>query len=410
MTRNLQIEKPLALYVHIPFCAKLCHYCDFAKTANFNDDHVGQYLRTIREHLALWKDALPLGQKFTTVFFGGGTPGLLAKEYESLMAEIMTVTAPDAEVTIEANPLNVTVEKTQIWRDLGFNRISLGVQTFDDLGLKVLTRDHSVSQAMQSLEIAAKGFSKSNGDLIYGWNGQTEASWSEDLSRLASSGINHISAYALTYEGQTPLARSQRRGLLRPMAGDDLAHRYEVARESLSHLGFNHEEISNWSRPGGECLHNWVYWCGQHYVGIGAGAHGFIDDGSEIGLRYSYEGDLRRFLRSGNVVPPSSLTNASVIEITGGIVDLNRDREAWLYEYVGCALRCREGVDLSLLRDRDYELNPNEVVRRGIAEGLLFRDDQKLKASEREWFRETAWSYEICQSLFPAGRRITQNT
>jgi oxygen-independent coproporphyrinogen-3 oxidase len=392
-------RRPLGLYVHIPFCAKLCHYCDFAKTANFNDDHVARYLDVLGQQFQMGMRCLPTNQKLTSVYFGGGTPGLLTQEYEFLMRDIMSMTVPQAEVTIEANPINVSQENILIWRDLGFNRLSLGVQTFDPTGLKVLTRDHSAQQALQALELTAKGFPKSNGDLIYGWNGQTETSWFNDLSLMASSGVNHISAYALTYEGQTPFARSQRRGILQPMHGDDVAHRYDMARKHLANQGFTHEEVSNWSKPGGEGQHNWIYWRGQHYIGIGAGAHGFVDDGRTIGLRYSYPGDFRSFLRQGSTPGSEGLSLNDVIKATGGVVDQDRDAASWVYEYVGSGIRCQDGVDLDRLKNVGFELMPNEILQRGIAEGLLRIDAGHLKASEGEWFRETAWSYQIILSL-----------
>ena len=175
---------PLGLYLHIPFCSSVCHYCDFAKTANFQEQHVEKYLQTLEWQLRAWRDALPAGTKFTSVFFGGGTPGLLGREYESLMRAVRDMLVAGAEVSLESNPGNVTEKKIAIWRDLGFNRISVGVQTFDPLGLRVLTRDHSCEDSKRALELAAKHFPKSNGDLIYGWPGQDIKIWQNDLESI----------------------------------------------------------------------------------------------------------------------------------------------------------------------------------------------------------------------------------
>jgi oxygen-independent coproporphyrinogen-3 oxidase len=393
--------KPFGLYVHIPFCNRVCHYCDFAKTANYSEDHVAAYVRALYAQLKSWRQILPAGQKFSSVFFGGGTPGVLTREYAAMMPDILSMTKPGAEITLESNPGNVTIDNMSIWRDLGFNRLSIGVQSFDPAGLKALTRDHSAGEASRALELAPKHFPKSNGDLIYGWPGQADASWRADLDRMIASGVNHLSLYALTFEGNTPFARAERRGVMKSTSGDDLASRYDLACDVLGKNGFDHEEISNWSRAGGGCDHNWLYWRGDYFVGIGAGAHGFVDNGTDIGLRYSYPEDLRQFLRAtADIdVKASGRNLQDVITGTGGVIDVDRDREAWLYEYVGCGLRCRDGVDLAMLASKGFKFTPNQTIERAMREGLLCLVEGHLVAIEREWFRETAWSYEICASM-----------
>jgi oxygen-independent coproporphyrinogen-3 oxidase len=214
---------PLGLYVHIPFCSAICHYCDFAKTANYSDDHVAQYFSHLEHQLRGWKSLLPPTQKFSSVFFGGGTPGLFTHQYDRLMTLIRDMSLAGAEISIEANPDNVTTEAISIWRSLGFNRLSIGVQSFDPRGLKDLTRTHSSRAARAAVELAAQYFPKSNADLIYGWAGQDANSWRTDLSELISTGVNHISLYALTYEGQTPFARAERRGIRAQVQDDVLA-------------------------------------------------------------------------------------------------------------------------------------------------------------------------------------------
>ena len=393
--------KPFGLYVHIPFCNRICHYCDFAKTANYSADHVASYIEALSRQLRAWRLALPAGQKFSSVFFGGGTPGVLTREYERLMPEILEMTAVGAEITLESNPSNVTKDNISVWRDLGFNRLSIGVQSFEGAGLKALTRDHSSKEAICALEIAAKHFPKSNGDLIYGWPGQTLASWQSDLDKMIASGVNHVSLYALTFEGNTPFARAERRGAMTSASGDDLASYYDMACHVFDRNGFDHEEISNWSRRGGGCDHNWLYWRGDYFVGIGAGAHGFVGNGTEIGLRYSYPGDLRKFLRDTSKCGVKSFAGVepALIEATGGIIDAARDLKSWLYEYVGCGLRCRDGVDLALLKDKGFTFSPSSNIERALREGLLSIAGERLLATESEWFRETAWSYEVCSSM-----------
>jgi len=390
--------KPFGLYVHIPFCSKICHYCDFAKTANYSSDHVAAYIDVLCDQLNTWSKIIPESKKFSSVFFGGGTPGLLTHELAPLLTAIQQMSRSNAEVTIEANPTNVSLENVNIWKSLGFNRLSLGVQSFDDAGLKALTRDHSSLEARRALELAAKYFPKSNGDLIYGWPGQTLDSWQHDLDTMLDSGVNHLSLYALTYEGQTPFARAERRGVIEATSGDDLAQFYDAACSLLRRSGFTHDEISNWSLPGKSCDHNWLYWTTDEYVGIGAGAHGFVDDGSPIGLRYHYEGDLRRFLRaSGDIGQFDDF--GGVIAGTGGAIDQGRDLRSWLLEYVGCGMRSRQGISLDMIASKGFTFRPTYILQRAMDEGLMIAKDGWLTLNEAEWFRETAWSLEACESL-----------
>ena len=409
MTNRNHTHPPLGLYVHIPFCSKICHYCDFAKTANYTAQHVSDYLLACTAQLKAWTKTLGPQTKFTSVFFGGGTPGVLTREYEPLMALIQDYLAPKAEVSLESNPGNVTESNVASWKNLGFNRLSVGVQSFDSTGLKILTRDHTADEALRALELAAIHMDKSNGDLIYGWPGQTDESWQRDLEIMAAAGQNHLSLYALTYEGNTPFARAERRGVLQATSGDNLAVRYQMACDVLRKNGYFHEEISNWAKSGGECQHNWLYWRGHPFVGIGAGAHGFVDDGTPIGLRYNYTGDLRPFLKLGTTeleaqaasnLHKTSMSSSPhhVLASTGGKIDGTRDLHAWLYEYVGCTLRSTDGVDLKRIADQGFRFIPNQKIERALREGLLFISDNKLLATEIEWFRETSWSYEICES------------
>jgi oxygen-independent coproporphyrinogen-3 oxidase len=394
------IPSPLGLYIHVPFCSRICHYCDFAKSANFNEDHVQKYFAILSRQVKMIIERLPPEQKFTSVYFGGGTPGLFTKEYEFLLSTILSSTIPNAEVTIEVNPLNVTKENTKIWRALGFNRISLGLQSFQDEGLKSLTREHSREQGLTAVRIAAEDFSLVNGDLIYGWSGQTKEAWQKDLKDMVESGCGHISAYALTYEGNTPFARAERRGVMTACADDDLYEFYRMAQSFLGAYGYQQEEVSNWAKIGHEAAHNWLYWRGLRYVGLGCGAHGFVDDGSKIGLRYSFDGDFRKYLKwqEGDLKGCSSLQQA--LASAGAILDTERTLESWMLEYVGSSLRCRDGIDLNLLQKQGFEFKPSPIVYEGLKRGdLVLKENQVLILKDTEWFRETSWAGSVCDSL-----------
>lgn len=303
-------------------------------------------------------------------------------------------------MSLEANPDNVTEDAISRWRSLGFNRLSIGVQTFDPRGLKDLTRTHSAQGAIEALELAAKYFPKSNGDLIYGWAGQDASSWGSDLRQLVSTGVNHISLYSLTYEGQTPFARAERRGVRVQAQDDVLAQYYELACEILADADFNHEEVSNWSKPGASCDHNWLYWRGHHYVGVGAGAHGFVDDQSTIGLRYSYPSNFRDLTRRNNSGSLDHLDKPmDLVKTFGAQIDASRDLESWKLEYVGCGLRCKDGIDLVPLVQQGFVFKPNSKVQVALAQGLMALQADRLSLVNREWFRETSWAYEVCDSL-----------
>jgi oxygen-independent coproporphyrinogen-3 oxidase len=286
---------------------------------------------------------------------------------------------------------------------MGFNRVSIGTQSFDPDGLKSLTREHSREQALESMRIACEEFPAVNGDLIYGWPGQTRDHWLRDLRDMVATGCGHISAYALTFEGQTPFARAERRGVIRQHADDVLFERYADARDLLAKHGYGHEEVSNWARPWQEARHNWLYWRGHYYAGIGCGAHGFLPDASLTGSRYSYESDFRKFLRQ-NENDPGALSDlpgiSGFLAATHADIDRDRDRISWMMEYVGSSLRCREGISLKRLRDAGFDWRPCGIVNDAIKSGLLRIDnDDRMTLDAVEWFRETSWSHKVCESL-----------
>ena len=345
------------------------------------------YCNVLHRQVDDWLSRLDSEHRFTSVFFGGGTPGLFVEEYQPLLRRLEGVLTNDAEITLEANPANVNEDRLKAWRDIGFNRISIGVQTFSDNGLRALTRDHSGEDAVNAIKLAAKIFSRVNGDLIYGWLGQTKDIWQSDLHRMIDCGVGHMSLYALTYEGQTPFARAERRGAIVSASDAKLAEYYEMARDVLAQNGYVHDEISNWARPGFSCRHNWLYWSGRPYVGIGAGAHGFVPDSTQIGRRYSYTGDLRRFLReAASGLPPE-------------IVEDDRTIATWLLEYVGCGLRSSRGIDEMQILARGYVLKPTPNLLQGLASGVVRREHGRIRLDPAEWFRETAWSLEIAESF-----------
>jgi oxygen-independent coproporphyrinogen-3 oxidase len=385
--------KPFGLYIHIPFCSHICHYCDFSKTANFNDEHTVQYFRILESQFKHWMARSELTNvTFSSVFFGGGTPGLFSREYQSLIDTISPYLRNEAEITIECNPKNITSESLKTWKNLGFNRISIGVQSFQNEGLKALTRDHTESQSRAAVSLAAEFIENINIDLIYGWSGQTKNSWENDIKSALNLPIKHLSLYSLTFEGQTPFARSLRRGLMKELPDSFLADTYEYARNILKQNQFHHEEISNWAKENFASRHNHLYWQSDYYVGIGCGAHGFIpsDAGTDhllIGKRYSYTKDLRQYLRESQTAG----------EIGVAIYEEDRTSESWLFEYIGCALRCAEGVDLQEIESRGWTLKLTSQMTEAINQGTVMFKNNIFSLIPSEWFRETSWSYLLSQ-------------
>lgn len=389
--------RDIGLYVHVPFCSAICHYCDFAKTANFDSSTVEKYFTHLHQQLVVWLSSLPPGTKFKSIFFGGGTPGLFAREYAPLFTLLAPFMEATTEVSLEANPNDVTSAQIASWRALGFNRLSLGVQTFAAAGLKFLTRDHDATQARQAVELALLDFPSVNLDLIYGWQGQTAESWRQDLSIALQMGVPHLSLYTLTYEPRTVIGRRQTRGVVTAAADENLADSYEVACAQLAATGYVHDEVSNWARPGHTCEHNWLYWRDGHFIGVGAGAHGYVPGADGLGVRYAYPRSVQGFLATTLAASGGA---ADVLAQTSSLELQDRSIDAWIAEYVGSSLRTRMGTDLMHIRECTRRiLQPNAVLREGIQRGLVLFDGATLRLTPGEWFRETAWSVELIRSL-----------
>jgi oxygen-independent coproporphyrinogen-3 oxidase len=281
MIRGMSSDGPFGIYIHVPFCATRCGYCDFntytpSELGGANPDG---WLAAVRVELEL--AARQVGPRpVDTVFVGGGTPTMLGGH--GLAAVLAAVRdhfelAPGAEVTTEANPESSSPELFATLRAAGYTRISLGMQSAATHVLKVLDRVHSAGRApAAALEARAEGFEHVNLDLIYGTPGETDDDLLRSVETALGAEVDHVSAYALIVEDGTALARRVRRGELPAPDNDVLADRYELLDAHLSAAGLQWYEVSNWSRPGGECLHNLGYWDGGHWWGAGPGAHSFL--------------------------------------------------------------------------------------------------------------------------------------
>ncbi len=277
------MERIHSLYLHIPFCTWLCKYCDFNAYAVL-ERLIPAYVGALCTELRASAEALPLGP-LDTVFLGGGTPSLLpAAELERIMGVVAEIgVRPGAEVTLEANPSNVTGAGATGWLAAGVTRLSLGIQSLEPNALRFLERLHSGEEALRAIRTArAAGFVNLSGDLLYGIPGVATERWLQDLEAVVEAGVQHLSAYELTVERGTRLGQEVRSGIVRMPDADQQLEQYWAAVDRLSSNGFTHYEISNWARPGFASRHNLAGWHYQPYLGCGAGAHSLfrLDDGS----------------------------------------------------------------------------------------------------------------------------------
>ena len=285
----------VSLYLHIPFCVTKCNYCDFNTYAGI-EDLMPAYVSAVVDEIGMWGAALGKGTRVPTIFFGGGTPSLLPTEdVERILRACYQGFScyEDIEVTLESNPGDLTVERLKALLGAGVNRLSIGVQSFNDAHLISLTRRHSAMAAERAFEMAREaGFDNVNLDLMFGLPNHTLDEWVDTVDRARTLGPEHLSLYALTLEEGTPLARDVAAGCDTADPDPDLAaEMYLYAVQALGKSGYDQYEISNWAKPERECRHNLVYWRNEPYVGIGAGAHSFLG-----GCRFWEEKNPRRYV------------------------------------------------------------------------------------------------------------------
>ena len=279
VTTPLPSDAPFGIYLHIPFCARVCPYCDF-NTYPHQEGRIPDYVEALIAEMDL--TLVSIGRiPAETVFFGGGTPSLLppnaaARLITSLRARFAF--APDAEVTLEVNPETVDEQSLAAFREAGVTRLSMGIQSQQLRGLRVLGRGHRPEIAQTAFwEARAAGFDNVSLDLIFGWPGQTLADWKRDLDTILDWSPEHLSLYSLIVEPGTPMHDAVRRGILTTPDDDSTVDMYEMAIERMAAAGWHHYEVSNWARsPDLISRHNRIYWRNGRYLGLGAGAHAHV--------------------------------------------------------------------------------------------------------------------------------------
>ena len=285
--------KPLAIYIHVPFCARKCAYCDFASFVAREDDWAG-YFDALNGEIDAWAERLH-DREARSVFFGGGTPSLVPAAH---LAEVLrhlrkvVTLAPGCEITVEANPGTLNADKLRVYRRAGVNRLSIGAQSFDAALLRSLGRIHTPGQIGEAVRMARDaGFANINLDLMYALPGQTMERWAATLDAALELPLAHLSAYSLIVEEGTEMARRVARGEAAVPDDDAVNEMQRCAVRRLAAAGLMRYEISNFARPGFECRHNLTYWNGGEYLGLGSAAHSLMDD-----CRFSNPPELERYL------------------------------------------------------------------------------------------------------------------
>ena len=356
---------PLALYVHIPWCVRKCPYCDFNSHERTGSLPEAEYLAVLFRDL---EASLPQiwGRRVISVFIGGGTPSLFSPEsIDALLSGVRARLAldPQAEITLEANPGTVEAARFRGFRKAGVNRISIGVQSFDERMLAALGRIHSADEARRAIDAAAASFDNVNIDLMYALPGQTPAMATADLDEALRFGLPHVSAYQLTVEPNTVFWSKPPK-----LPEHDVAADMQLAAEEvLRAAGYEHYETSAFARPGRRCSHNLNYWQFGDYLGIGAGAHG----------KLSFPDRVTRHARAkqpNEYMKPDTHVEESVVSV-----------EDLPFEFMLNALRLVEGFDIALFRERTGL--PIHLVQSRLDEaekkGLVARDWKHIRPTER---------------------------
>ncbi|GAB3640887.1 radical SAM family heme chaperone HemW [Spirosoma arcticum] len=358
------------LYIHIPFCKQACHYCDFHFSTNLS--RKSALVDALCAEIALQKDYLPTNA-LETIYFGGGTPSLLT---ESELGQILdTIHAhftvlPDgepAEITLEANPDDLTPEKLTMLRRY-VNRLSIGIQTFDEATLRWMNRAHTATEAETCVRLAREAsFDNLSVDLIYGIPNRLESLWTADLQKVLALNVPHLSAYALTIEPDTAFGRWEKTGKLSPADDELAAKQFEELTEALTGANYEHYEISNFAQPGRYARHNTAYWQRRPYLGIGPSAHSYTDHSRQYNIANNarYIAEIERGVLPATVEQLTTADQVNEYLLTGL-------RTQW-----GCSvgeLNTLLGADFTQIQARD--------LMTLYASGWLVRDNDRLRLTE----------------------------
>ena len=362
-------KKPTSAYVHIPFCTQICYYCDFSKVFIKNQP-VDSYL----EHLLQEFHSYDI-RKLRTLYIGGGTPTALSASQLEVLLDGLTKNLDLSmleELTIEANPGDLDADKIAVLQNSAVNRVSLGVQTFDDKMLKKIGRSHTEKDIYENIDrLKLAGFDNISIDLIYALPGQTMDQVKDNVAKAIALDIPHMSLYSLILENHTVFMNRMRRGKL-PLPKEELeAEMFEYIIAELERAGFVHYEISNFSKQGFESRHNLMYWDNAEYYGIGAGASGYVD-----GVRYKNHGPIRHYLKA-------------VAEGSARINEEHLSQREQMEEEMFLGLRKKSGVSMVRFEEkfeRSFQELYGEIVKDLVQQGLMQLDGDCVRMTKRGLF------------------------
>lgn len=356
-------EYGFGLYVHWPYCARICPYCDFNVYAA-KDRDTAPLLDAIVQDIFRHRDALPDHPELDSVFLGGGTPSLLTGDQMARIVEAAKDAfglRPGAEITLEANPNDILIGRPDAWRKAGVNRLSIGIQSLEDEALEFLGRDHDAAGAIEAVKSIQPMFENHSIDLIYARPGQSETDWSEELKRALDLGAPHLSLYELTIETRTAFGKRAARGELVPMLDDEQADLYERTQDICEAAGLMAYEVSNHARaPELESRHNHIYWASGDWIGVGPGAHGRL---TIDGVRHANEAARR---------PADYISQKQTTVSTLSTSESAR-------EYLAMALRPLAGMNLARFESLFGNAPAPETIEDLIENGYATLDDNTLK-------------------------------
>lgn len=363
------LTKPTSAYVHIPFCTQICYYCDFSKVFIKNQP-VDEYLQALIREFESYDI-----KKLRTLYIGGGTPtSITAEQLEYLLTNLtkhLDLSVLE-EFTIEANPGDLTEDKIEVLKHSAVNRVSLGVQTFNDKHLKQIGRSHNEAQIYSTISnLKEAGFHNISIDLIYALPGQTMEDVKENVAKAIALDIPHLSLYSLILEHHTVFMNKMRRGKLQLPKEDLEAEMFEYIISELEANGFEHYEISNFTKPGFESRHNLMYWDNADYFGVGAGASGYLN-----GVRYRNRGPIQHYLKA-------------VAQGNARLSEEKLTKDEMMEEELFLGLRKKTGVSIARFEEKfglSFEERYGQIVRELCQQGLLVLDDKVVRMTKKGLF------------------------
>ena len=343
-----------SIYVHIPFCVKKCHYCDFF-SGHYSDETKEKYVSALTEHINSSNI-----KKTETIFIGGGTPTILSDKLLSKLLESLSQLSPK-EFTVEANPCTITKEKLSVLKGGGVTRLSIGMQSSEDRLLKIIGRSHTNDEFLKCAELAKQFGFTINADAMFGLPSQTVKDWEKTLCQLISLDIPHVSCYSLTIAENTPFGKK----LPFPLPTEEEERlMYSMAEDILGEAGINRYEVSNYARDGHQCLHNLMCWKGMEYRAFGSSAHGY-----EENIRYCYDQSVEEYIK---------MPHKTILE------KLSEDDK--MSEFCILSLRLVTGIDIKEFREKfntDIFQKFDSVINKNIALGLLKSENNHISLTKQ---------------------------